>query len=445
MKKLYITITCICLMALASGCDKFLDIKPTGSVIPTTLAEYRALWATAYSTVPSDRGLADMGADEMFVSNPSDESRYSPIERWDIGTSTSTSATAFNWAGYYQVLFYANFIIEHAHEITEGSEAEINQIKGEAYAMRAYMHFVLANLFGQPYTRTGAPDTKAVPLKLDTDLEGESFRNTVGEIYTSVLADFRQAQTLLNVDKWDDPTLTYRFTVGSIPALLSRVYLYMGDWTNAYAAAEEALKTHAALEDFRAEGFKLPNQYQSVEAILPLEMTVTSSYKNAVSVLPSFLALYADGDLRPNAFFAAADKNGNRACLKGGDNSFRCTIRSAELYLNSAEAAAQLGKPEEARQRLLQLMEKRYTAEAFAQKKTQVEAMQKDALINEIISERARELAFEGQRWFDLRRTTRPRLEKHIADKDYVLEQDDARYTLRIPREAIAANPNLNN
>lgn len=445
MKKLYIHMICLCLLVLGTGCDNYLDIKPTGSVIPTTLAEYRALWATAYNTVPSDRGLANLGADEMFVSNEADKSRYSAIERWETGTSTSSSTVSFNWAGYYQVLFYSNFIIEHQDDITEGHDSEVKQLVGEAYLMRAYMHFVLANLFGQPYTKPGATEAKAVPLKFSTDLEERSQRNTVGEIYTSVLEDIQTAESLLNVEKWNDITLSYRFTTLCVPALRSRVYLYMGDWANAYKYSEEALAKKADLEDFRVEGFKLPNHFQSVEAINALEFTLNSNYKNAVSVLPSFLALYGEGDLRPDAYFAKADDKGNRACLKGGDHSFRNTIRVAELYLNSAEAAAQSDKLTEARKRLLTLMEKRYTPEAYTKKSAEVEAMSKADLIKEILNERARELAFEGQRWFDLRRTSRPRLEKKIEEKTYVLEQDDPRYTLRIPEEAIASNPDLNN
>ena len=71
--------------------------------------------------------------------------------------------------------------------------------------------------------------------------------------------------------------------------------------------------------------------------------------------------------------------------------------------------------------------------------------MEKDALITEILEERARELAFEGHRWFDLRRTTRPRIQKVIDGQTYILEENDSRYTLRIPQAAIDANPGLLN
>lgn len=71
--------------------------------------------------------------------------------------------------------------------------------------------------------------------------------------------------------------------------------------------------------------------------------------------------------------------------------------------------------------------------------------MNQNNLIKEILNERARELAFEGHRWFDLRRTTRPSIQKVIDGQSYTLEENDARYTLRIPQAAIDANPELLN
>ena len=71
--------------------------------------------------------------------------------------------------------------------------------------------------------------------------------------------------------------------------------------------------------------------------------------------------------------------------------------------------------------------------------------MSQEKLVTEILKERARELAFEGHRWFDLRRTTRPEIKKEIEDVTYTLVQDDSRSTVRIPQDAIDANPGLLN
>ena len=52
----------------------------------------------------------------------------------------------------------------------------------------------------------------------------------------------------------------------------------------------------------------------------------------------------------------------------------------------------------------MKLIENRYTSEGYEQKKNEINAMSQEKLVTEILKERARELAFEGHRWFDLRR-----------------------------------------
>lgn len=137
--------------------------------------------------------------------------------------------------------------------------------------MRAYMHFILVNLYGQPYTATGALETKAVPLKLNTDLEEIPSRNTVKEIYTSILSDIETARKLINKNEWEIQ-YSYRFSTLSVDAMESRVYLYMGEWSKSYEASERVLAGKSTLVNLNDEGGKLPNEFTSVEMITAYEV-----------------------------------------------------------------------------------------------------------------------------------------------------------------------------
>lgn len=445
MRKVIRLIILACLVTLVS-CDKYLDIQPVGSVIPNSLEEYRGLLSRAYKNVSalSARGMACLRSDEMQVRDDEyDQSYYGDIERWnDLAPSPYT--TQFEWGKFYNILFIANHVIESKGDITEGTPDEVNQLVGEAYLLRAYMHFSLVNLFGQPYTKPGAIDTKSIPLKFDTDLEKVLSRNTVGEVYESILADIESARRLINKDTWETE-YSYRFNTLSVEAFQSRTALYMGQWQKAYDASEAVIDKKASLEDLNSMSPVLPNHYESVENITALETSLSNTISRGSLARAAFLSLYPEGDQRLELYFEAPDSDGNRKNQKSGYNQYSCSFRVAEMYLNSAEAAANLNKLPQARTRLLQLMQKRYTLEAYAAKETAVNAMNQQELIKEILDERARELAYEGHRWFDLRRTTRPRIEKILDGKSYVLEQDDARYTLPIPKDAIAANPGLAN
>ena len=115
-------------------------------------------------------------------------------------------------------------------------------------------------------------------------------------------------------------------------------------------------------------------------------------------------------------------------------------LRYPEVILNKAEALAMLGREDDSKACLQELRSNRFKG---ADLQSVVETG--DDYITFVRDERRRELCFEGHRWFDLRRTTRPRLEKTYSGTTYVLEENDSRYTIRIPSEAIEANPGLAN
>lgn len=450
MKKINSLIVFICLIALSS-CDKFLDIQPVGRIIPKTAKEYRELLTKAYNIVPEDRGKATLRGDEFTMdgtnSSVQDIESYKDIWDWNDNNPVGYTLT-FSWRQYYQALFYTNYIIENKENITQGTKEEINQLAGESYMVRAFLHFTLVNLFGKPYTACDPATEKGIPLKLNSNTEELLKRNTIAEVYTSVLSDLDKAESLMTKDQWETG-LTYRFNTISVNAFRSRIYLYMGEWEKSFAASQAVLAKKSTLTDMRSSTV-LPNNYKSDESIVALEQVMTSQFIKIGKVSSSLLAMYTSGDQRKAKYFSAVTMS-NYQVVKGGNNEFRCSFRVGEIYLNAAEAASHIAtKTEDAKTYLLKLMEFRYSVNAYNAKKTAIGTMTNEQLIAEIANERTRELAFEGHRWFDLRRTTRPRLEKTFVAKDgsqenYILEENDPRYTLRIPAEAIESNPELKN
>jgi len=219
----------------------------------------------------------------------------------------------------------------------------------------------------------------------------------------------------------------------------------MGEWAKSLEASQAVLQVNDQLVDMSSSTV-LPNEYNSPENILALEQVMTAQYVRAAKVNTTLWKMYTSSDLRRSKYFNQVTVS-NILVAKGGSNQYSCSFRVGEIYLNAAEAALMTGESAipAARTYLLTLIKQRYKAAAYTEKETAINAMGRDELLQEIYDERTRELAFEGHRWFDLRRTTRPRLEKTYSGTTYVLEENDSRYTIRIPSEAIEANPGLAN
>lgn len=429
---------------LMTSCNDFLDITPTGKVIAKTGEEYRALLTYEYKYFPSDRGLSTLRGDEMTLSgaytSDLDLDTYLDLWRWNDDAPAVTTAY-FNWRTYYHAIYISNYIIAHQHEIASATQAEVSQLVGESYMMRAYSHFLLANLYAPPYTHVQPDTTRAIPLLTDTDLNSVLRSSSLKDVYNLILSDIDEASKHLNVTTWEQG-LNYRFTTVAAQCLRARVCLYMGDWQGALTAAQAVIEAHPDLEDLNATDYKIPSRYDSKESIVALEKIMPAAYVAIGRPSESLMANYRSGDQRRTAFYRRVTSSVT-TLLKGGSEQFNCSFRSAEFYLTAAEAAMRLGQRETALSYLSALMEKRYSARTFATYLAEDQAMTDGDLLAEILRERYRELAFEGHRWYDLRRTTMPVLTKTYQGETYTLDSLDTRYTLRFPTEAVEANPEI--
>ena len=295
----------LCLATAISSCDSFLDIRPTGKVIAETGEEYRALLTSEYKNFPEDRGLVSFRSDEMTLDESAttseDLSSFFDIWVWnDLKPAPTT--VSLGWRRYYHTIYIANTIIANRDNMTQISTADRRQLVGEAYMMRAYCHFLLANLYAQPYTTVKADTARAVPLMLVADVNLVPKSKSLAAVYEQVERDVDSAAVLMNKETWPIG-FNYRFNTTSAKALKARIALYKGDWTGALAAAQQVITAHPALEDLTSSSAKLPTSYQSEENIVALEQVMTPTYTRAGRVSNELLALYKSGDRRKTHYF----------------------------------------------------------------------------------------------------------------------------------------------
>ncbi len=432
----------------------YLDVEPVGKVIPDEVSEFRALLASAYSTYPRYKHYLTVRSDEVFpyIYGLSYDN-YIDMATWK-DESDDPLTYDYPWQQMYRMIFYANSVIDGVLDakvdVTDDSR---EQILAEAYCLRAYTHFELLNLYAKQYTKETASSDKGVPIVLKVDIDQDFPRATVEEVYTQILKDIEEAGKYMQLD--EQPASTrYRFSKKSLKALEARVRLYRGEWDLAQVAAEEILP-QCALTDMVADAEAKPWAYDSQEAILSLEQVSNVDIVDDMTMLGNIGDKYNSEqendsykDTRVNRYFRVSSYSGYIP-NKGTALSDKVTFRSSEIYLIAAEAAArQTGKLDIARGYLLSLMKNRLIASYYEEKKVEIEGMTQEQLINEIMDERARELVFEGHRWYDLRRTTRPEIVKTYYNEEFeeftaTLHADDPKYTIPFPKEAIENNPNL--
>ncbi|WP_187376692.1 MULTISPECIES: RagB/SusD family nutrient uptake outer membrane protein [Butyricimonas] len=325
------------------------------------------------------------------------------------------------WNNLYKSIGTANAIIEKIEEYS--SDSLYNKVKGEAYFIRGASYFFLANLYAQPYAKEKASSTLGVPLKLVHWVVGKDWdRSPLDEVYEVVVSDLQMAATCLA--GVSQPSV-FRANENAAYALLSRVYLYMGEFENVIAMADKVLERNeysvsnlagvssdscfmnvAASEIIFSQGGRLcairdiANQGTDE---FPYWHTTYQSY----CVMPSknLKQVYTLEDYRPGVFFR---KNENTRfpeiqypCYKEAYDASKPlsdygTIRLSEVILNKAEAEAQLGQ-ENVAKTLENFLRGRY-------EEIPVLPVAERDLVEWVRDERRRELCFEGHRWFDLRR-----------------------------------------
>lgn len=436
----YLKYIALLFMTSFIACDDYLDIDPVGQIIPKSVDDYRSFLTTAYAVAKDHKVLSTYRGDELSLEQDAvGIEQYEDIFIWN-DENPSPLVRSFAFASFYNTIFYANHVIDNKDTMT-GEQEVIDQLVGEAYAMRALQYFELVNLYAVPYNKTTATTDVGVPITTHYDADKTYPKQTVQAVYDLILSDIEASENLL-IAVIQPLGFNYRFSIVAIHSFKSRVFLYQKEWQKSVDASEAALEINANLMDLNASSDSMPSEYNSVESILALETVASFDMANNASISESLIESYDQtSDRRFEAYFTKV--KGVYKTKKSAYDGFKCTFRVAELYLNKAEALAELNEQAVAASTLLALAKYRYTAQGFESYKTALNALLIDDLKIEILEERKRELAIEGHRWNDLRRTSQAQISKIFGGEIFILEQQDARYVIPFPKDAQISNPNL--
>lgn len=315
------------------------------------------------------------------------------------------------WTASYQVIARTNLILRDIDKFSGTNPLAVNRIKGQALALRAHMHFSLLRYFSPSYRRNS--DSLAVPYVKVYDIKFKPARNTVKECYDNILADLNQAKVLLaNIDhpvnsNGDRGLLD----VTGVNGLLARVNFFAGQWNDAITAANAAIaaKPLAAPGDFlniwtdqsTSEVLWSVNFTSATEGTPYGGVFFTPRSTNIYRPSNDLLALYNKAtDIRYTAYFATIGSKTIVAKHLGANDDGAVNwkvLRTGEMYLIRAEAYYMLNNEALALQNLNALRAARVTGIAPGTE-TGI------TLFNALQTERRKELAFEADRFFTLKR-----------------------------------------
>ena len=374
--------------------------------------------------------------------------------RWQYSSDGSSGGDVIaEFGGYYSLIDQVNRVLPFAKTVSvnAGEEGRRDKLKGELLALRALGHFGALQAYSKNYN---ASDPLGVPLLLKSDPLGKPARNSMDEVMASIESDLDSAKTLLQTTSVSDFSDTVMNPI-NITAYQARIALYRRDYDAAITYSTEVINSgvkplvsgsafQGIWTDDNANETLFRIKFLTSGAIGSLWTTTGGQ----VYVAPSdkLTASYDAADIRKNTYIAT-NPGGNRYVNKffqsarGGRVVDIKACRISEMYLVRAEAYAKRSNPDLAAGTadLNTLRASRitgYTDENFATA---------TGLVDAILQERFKELAFEGFRLFDLKRNNLP-VERLAADASpawQTLPASSNLFVFPIPRTEINANPNM--
>jgi hypothetical protein len=450
-------------IALSSCSKNYLNKNPNASVSSgEALNSLSALQNALNGTYAQLRSVSLFGRDMPVTGDLMADNTYVEVKNANYYVFQYTYSIIATdpvandiWTAAYAGILDANNIID-------ANVAGADAIKAQAYAIRALLYFKLVNVFAKPYTDDST--ALGVPIVLHYNPYDLPSRNPVKDVYAQIVSDLQIAYK--SAPAYSSSIFISKYAV---EGLLARAYLYMGDNTDAKSAAVDVIQnsgfTLVEPANFNSFWANPAAHTDQVEVMFEVDcdannnngsndlgaMYINGAY-DEIYASSQLYNLYTPTDVRGSLIIPGVTHSGTPAFLinkfpntANADKDNLKVIRLAEVYLIAAEASVSSNQSD-ALKYVDTVAEKRdpaftgYTDTG-------------DALLNDIIQERRKELAFEGDRFYDLNRLKLPvnraanagAISAGPGNINLIIPYPDTRRVFPIPQAEILANPNIAN
>ena len=418
MQYLIYWLAVVLLSLMANGCESFVEAdlpssQLTGETVFADAATADAALTSLYSKMRDNALTAGTPTGmSALLGSYADELEYYagsnlPANEFYLNSLLPSNATVTStWNGTYNLIYGANAIIGGVSASSGITETDKERLLGEAYFLRAYLHFYLVNLYGQ------------VPYVVSTDYLSNStiHKLPVAGVYDAITADLQQAVALLPEGYFGAERS--RPNRSAAYSLLARAMLYTENWQGALQYSQAVTgnaSLYAWVEDIdgvflnTSTGtiWQLSAQFGGSNTLEAQTFIFTEGPPPAFSLRQDLVDSFEAGDLRRSHWIGTVSEgteswyhankykeNGTT----GASAEYSILFRLEEQYLIKAEALARLNEIDSSKEALDKIRNRAGLGNTTAN--TQVE------LISAIQEERRKEFFTEqGHRWLDLKRT----------------------------------------
>lgn len=494
MKNIKNILTLMITMSLLYSCSDAIDIEVPGlqddSVIYNTVSDLQSGLDGVYGTL-------DLTQDMYFNSNFSDEITRGAsnggqgLDGFNFFLSSGSDESFVFWRKYYQTIMIASRVIEAAEGITpeSGEENQYNEIVGSLKAIRAYSHFMIFAYYTPDYTDDSG---LAIPIiDFVPSVEHRPTRNTVSEFQEYFITEVNEAQSLLPQQS------KYLASKDFCRALIARFSAFRQDYDTALTVSQSLLGSYPISNPTQFISMFSDGNQDDTEVIFQLARTVGDNYDQQAAdggngtvysggragnvyaftgsgpnggpffyMNRALFNLYDEDDIRADVYLHPgstinpnwdenADASDDQLVINkypGKDGTPLMAdlkiFRSAEMLLIAAESHVANNNLNNAATLIKQLRDSRLSTGTAP---LPVYGSQQEGYLD-VITERRKELAFEGHRYFDIKRLgarAGQGLDRAINECNAhswavcSLDPSDYRFTLPIPTAEFDGNPNM--